>query len=218
MTVARKHIVDVNATPYYLVTNRCVRRAFLCGIDHYSGNNYEHRRQLIVDLMFKYASLFALDVCGYCVMSNHYHLVIRLDPDSAVSWSTHEVLTRWCGSYKGHPLVQRYLLGDALSPQELHAVNELSETYRKRLCDLSWFMAKLNETIARQANKEDDCRGRFWEGRYDARALLDDAALITAMMYVDLNPIRAGMTKSLDDSDYTSVRQVKKIRPEKQAV
>jgi REP-associated tyrosine transposase len=193
MTVARKHIVDVHSTPYYLVTNRCVRRAFLCGYDAYSGQSYEHRRQQIVNLMTDYASVFALDLCGFAVMSNHYHIVLRLDPDAAKSWTTKDVLSRWCTAYKGPVVVQQYLQGTALNPQQLDTVNTLTETYRERLCDLSWFMAKLNETIARQANKEDGCSGRFWQGRYDARALLDETALITAMMYVDLNPIRAGM-------------------------
>lgn len=207
MTVARKHIVDVQTTPLYHVSNRCVRRAFLCGQDNYSGRNYDHRRQFIIHLVTELLGSFAIYQCGFSIMSNHYHLVLRLNPAEANSWSNQEVLTRWCRIYKGHPVVQQYLAGETLSPRELYSVNELTETYRNRLSDLSWFMAKLNETIARQANKEDGCSGRFWEGRFNAQALLDNAALITSMMYVDLNPIRAGMATTLEGSDYTSVQQ-----------
>ena len=68
-------------------------------------------------------------------------------------------------------------------------------------------MSKLNQTLAQMANAEDSVRGRFWESRFKSQALLDDAASIACMAYVDLNPIRATAAQTLEDSHYTSVKQ-----------
>jgi hypothetical protein len=81
------------------------------------------------------------------------------------------------------------------------------ETYRGRLADLSWYMRVLNESIARMANAEDGVTGRFWEGRFKSQALLDDAAVLTAMAYVDLNPIRAKLAETPETSDYTAIAE-----------
>ena len=119
------------------------------------------------------------------------------------------MLLRWTQLFTGPALVVRYLsparadMGQA----ELAKVYEMAETYRARLHDLSWFMRVLNGSLARQANAEDDCTGRFWEGRFKSQALLDEQALLSAMAYVDLNPVRAGMAETPETSDYTSIQE-----------
>jgi len=139
-------------------------------------------------------------------MSNHYHLVVKLVPDRAKKWSDDEVLSRWAALYRGPLLMQRYREGDALSPAEQDGLASIVSVFRKRLTSLSWFMKCLNEPIARQANREDSCTGHFWEARFRSQALASDRAVIAAMAYVDLNPVRAGIAQTPEESAFTSLR------------
>jgi REP element-mobilizing transposase RayT len=189
------------------VFSRCVRRAFLCGVDHATGRSYEHRRAWIEDRILVLSSLFSIHLCAYAVMSNHYHLVVKIDPDEAKGWSDDEVLQRWTSLFRGPLLVQRYRAGEALTAAEHDTVRATAAVYRQRLGDLSWYMKCLNEPIARQANAEDRCTGHFWEARFQSQALRSDRALLAAMAYVDLNPIRARMAPTPEDSEYTSIRR-----------
>jgi len=165
------------------------------------------------------AAIFAIDVAAYAILSSHYHIVLRVDRDRALGWSTEAVLRRWTQLFSGPVLVQRYL-SDARSDMtdaEMRKVDELAALYRTRLHDLSWFMRTLNEFIARKANAEDGVTGRFWEGRFKSQALLDEKALLAAMAYVDLNPVRAGMAETPETSDYTSIQERLKTLPDEQA-
>jgi len=193
--------------PYYHCISRCVRRAFLCGTDPISGNSFEHRRGWIENKMIELAQVFALELCAYAVMSNHYHVVLFIDNEKALAWSTDEVIDHWHQLFNGCHLSKRYVQGAALSKAERHALDEVVNEWRNRLMDMSWFMRCLNETIARQSNEEDNCTGRFWEGRFKSQALLDEPALAACMAYVDLNPIRAAMAKTPEQSAHTSIKQ-----------
>lgn len=209
MTMPRSAVVSLSDTPWYHVVSRCVRRAFLCGDDNVTGKNFNHRRGWIEARILELAGVFAINVAAYAVMSNHYHIVVRIDDERAKKWTDTEVLRRWTQLFTGPLFVRRYLSEerDEMDVSQLASVSTWAATYRERLHDLSWFMRVLNESIARMANAEDDCTGRFWEGRFKSQALLDEHALLTAMAYVDLNPIRAAIAETPEQSDHTSVQQ-----------
>ncbi len=208
MTQARSQQIDLNATPFYHCYVRCVRRAYLCGEDHLTGENFDHRKQWIVSRLKFLSYIYAIDVCAYAVMSNHYHVVLHVDKARALSWSKREVAERWMQLYKGDLLVNRWMQKPgSLDAASQSAVDTIIECWRERLYSLEWFMRGVNETIARMANEEDQCSGRFWEGRYKSQALLDEAALLSCMAYVDLNPVRAAMADDLASSDFTSIQQ-----------
>lgn len=177
MTTPRKTQISLDETPYYHCISRCVRRAFLCGKDEFSGQSYEHRRQWIVDRIKELSSIFSIKTCAYAVMSNHTHTVLYIDRDEALAWANQEVIDRWYKLYAGNVLVDRFMTGETKTTAEQKAAIKQIEIWRSRLYDISWFMRSLNEYIARKANKEDNCTGRFWD-RFIAPA---KPAYITSM-------------------------------------
>jgi REP element-mobilizing transposase RayT len=200
-------LVSLDATPYYHCASRCVRRAFLCGVDD-NGVSFEHRRQWIEDKLLFLSSVFAIDVCAYAILSNHFHTVLHVDRETALNWSIDEVIERWHQLTTGNPLSQRYRQNPAgLCSAELEVVHDCAELWRERLMDISWLMRMLNESTARRANQEDNCTGRFWEGRFKSQALLDEQALAACMAYVDLNPVRAAMADTPETSEHTSIKK-----------
>ena len=206
----RKSLINLSDTPYYHCVSRCVRRAYLCGKDNQTGKSYEHRRQWVEDRLLFLAEVFCVDVCAYAVMSNHTHVVLRINKQKADSLSVRDVIRRWHQLYKGMLLSRRYIdpvQSTTLSEAEIETIKSLAGIYRRRLYDISWFMRLLNEYIARRANKEDDCTGHFWEGRFKSQALLDEASLAACMAYVDLNPVRACLADTPEESSHTSIQK-----------
>ncbi|WP_111979584.1 transposase [Algibacillus agarilyticus] len=207
MTKARKSQISLDDTAYYHCVSRCVRRAFLCGQDNTTGQCFEHRREWLVTRIKQLATIFAIDIAAYAIMNNHYHLVLRVDRKKALAWSDDEVLKQWHLLCKPMPVVQRYLDNNIISDGDLIIVKQEAAKFRARLYNISWFMRYLNEFISRQANREDNCTGHFWEGRFKSQALLDQTAILACMAYVDLNPIRANMADTPETSDFTSIQE-----------
>ncbi|MCP3997505.1 MAG: transposase, partial [bacterium] len=166
MTVARADLVDTDVTRYYHCISRCVRRAFLC------GEGYEHRKQWIEDRLERLAECFAISVCGFAVMDNHLHVLVRLDPDAASDWSDEDVVRRWVRVYP-----PKTRTGDEVEVNQAWIDHQVKDAkgvarMRERLVSLGWFMKALKEPLARLANKEDDCKGTFWESCYKSIAIL----------------------------------------------
>ena len=207
MTRARYQQISLKDTPYYHCISHCVRRAFLCGDDPVSGKNLDHRKRWIVTRIRQLAAQFSVEVCAYAIMSNHYHLVLHVDNDQANAWSDEEVIKRWTALFPRNGLLIKTLQKNQKARVAKKQLRQYISLWRERLMDISWFMRCLNETVARQANLEDNCKGRFWEGRFKSQALLDEKSLLTCMAYVDLNPIRTGVSVSLDSSDFTSIQE-----------
>jgi len=151
---ARKEIVREGEIATYHCWSRCVQRAWLCGDDPYSGQNYDHRRVWIKSLLEYQASIFAVDIGNYSILSNHQHIICRTRPDIVEGWSDEEVAWRWKmawprwenGRWMREPTDEEI--------QELLARPQHMQAVRRHLSSLSWFMARSKEPISRLANAE----------------------------------------------------------------
>src|SRR3990172_1748831 len=201
----RREIFEESTVGIYHCVNRCVRRAFLCGQDPVTGQCFDHRKDWIRTRLEELAGIFAMDVIGYAVLDNHLHVVLRNRPDLVDQWSDEEVARRWWNLFPK----RRDDEGRAAEPEQ-HELDMLTsprkrlKELRLRLSHISWFMRCLAENIARRVNKEEDSSGRFWAGRFRSTRILDETALLAVAIYVDLNPIRAGIAATPETSRFTS--------------
>jgi len=201
MTIARAHLIDPAVTRWYHCITRCVRRAFLLG----EGPN--DRKVWIDSRLRELAEIFSIAVGGFSVMDNHLHVLMRLDPEVAAGWSDEEVVRRWGRLFpprdnKRQPLPVsndwvQWRLKDAAWVAKA----------RERLQSLSWFMKCLKEPLARLANRQDNTRGFFFEGRFKSVAILDEESLLATCAYIDLNPVAAGIAEVPEASQHTSVKE-----------
>ena len=202
----RKQIIAANEVGIFHCYNRCVRRAFLCGFDPVTGQSFEHRKEWIQLRLELLAVSFGIEICDFALLDNHIHLILRTRPDIVAAWQDREVALRWwhiCPKRRDEK-------GDAAEPlpceldEWLDDPEKMTEL-RSRLSSISWFMRLLCQKIARMANDEDGQRGKFWSERFRAQPLLDEQAVLTCSMYVNLNPIRAGKAQTPEESRFTSV-------------
>ena len=207
MCLPRKILINLEDTEYYHCISRCVRRAFLCGYDRYNNINYDYRRYWFIDRMKLLAEHFTIGVCAYAVMSNHCHIVLKVNSKQSLELSEEEVIERWIAIYPSGLIQLKEYLNNTASDTQIKVAKRRINVWRERLNSISWFMRALNHYIACKANKEAGCKGHFWESRFTSQALLDDTARLSCMAYVDLNPIRAGVADDLEESDFTSIQE-----------
>ena len=205
--ISRAEVFDPNEVAVAHVFNRTVRRCFLIGDDALSGKNFDHRKAWIEEYLRQFAAAFGIDLICFAIMSNHFHLILRSRPDVVASWDNREVARRWlmlcpvrC-SANSRPLPP--------SEAEISSIANCplkSQEIRRRLSNFSWWMRLLCQRIAQRANNEEKERGRFFQDRYGATRLTDEASILACAAYVDLNPIRAAIAMTLESSDHTSVQ------------
>jgi hypothetical protein len=138
-----------------------------------------------------------------------------MDPARINNWTDEEIADKWIEVSPHSPSRPNAAARAQIRRSTMLEDKARILVLRERLGSLSWFMSFINGPIARLANKEDGCKGRFWQGRFDSQRLLDENAVLGAMVYVDLNPVRAGMTKDVTKANHTSLmRRTRESSPE----
>jgi len=206
--LAREELFSPDEIACVHVMNRAVRRCFLLGDDPVSGKNFDHRKAWMEKKLEQHAAYFGIDLLGSAILSNHFHLVLRSRPDVVKTWDDTEVARRWwmlCPRRKNKD-------GSPKEPTEfeLNSIRtdpDRVQEIRSRLSDISWWMRLLCQHVGQRANRETDETGKFFESRFRAVRLLDDSAILSCVAYVDLNPIRAGLAATIEDSDFTSAKK-----------
>ncbi len=209
MTKPRSKVVDPNLTKWYHCISRCARQAFLMKDPDEQAKDSPNRdridrKQWVQDRLQLVAESYAISVGAFSILDNHFHFLLKLEPERANSWTPEEVVRRWAKLHPPRKKGKRMeVTEDWVNEQVKNA--EIVATWRHRLSNLGWFMKDVKEPFSRLANKEDGCAGAFFEGRYKSIAVLDEAALVSTMAYIDLNPFAAGVEATPESCVHTSL-------------
>ena len=202
MTIARAQIVDPSVTRWYHCVTRCVRRAFLLGEEGVRPQRLDRTA--------------ARGTCGN-LRGGRRRVCDPGQPSApagaARSGCRQRLVGRGGRAALGTPLSASRQDRDSRSPVSDEWVQARLKdagwvaTARQRLQSLSWFMKCLKEPLSRLANRQEQTRGAFFEGRFKSVAILDEESLLATCAYIDLNPVAAGIAEVPEASAHTSIKQ-----------
>ncbi|QDS95903.1 hypothetical protein FF011L_47040 [Roseimaritima multifibrata] len=206
--VNRSEVFKANEIGVYHAMNKTTRGIYLFGIDLTSENDYRDRRGWYRDRMALLARFFCIDVLAYSIMSNHWHAILRNRPDLATKLTPREVAIRWlsvtsrakCRNKNGGKITEAEIAKIVNDPEAV-------EERRARLSNISWFVRQMCQTLSRRCNKEDQVTGHLFGNRFQMNRLPTEEEILAGMLYVDLNPLRAGLADALDDFAEVSISE-----------
>ncbi len=152
---------------YYHVISRTVGGEFLLG---------DVEKEKLLSVIKQFSSLYFVSVIGYCIMDNHFHLLVKtLSVEDIDDTELKERLSR---HYKNIP--------DEITESELLK-------YKEKLTDISEYVKSIKMTFSRWYNKRNQRRGYFWGDRFKSVLVEKGESLLSMLAYIDLNPVRAGI-------------------------
>lgn len=198
----RRNLVDLAECSCYHVISRCTRQLHLLGT---CAESRAERKGLLLDQLKRLATFTAVGVAGWAVMDNHLHLLLKVDAEAARGWSDREVARRWLGL---HPVRDGYFRPVAVTDEHVDAFAADSARVaemRERLTSISYFMKEVKQELTQQINKLENTVGSLWAGRFKSKRVTNEAQLLTTLAYIDLNPFAAGVCKTPEAGEHTSL-------------
>lgn len=154
-------------------------------LDGYPLGNEE--KDELVKILLKFSKLYFSEILGFCAMGNHFHLLVRMLPES--HFSDDEIKIRY-----------KMFYGDVREfPQEKVPV------FRFKWASLSELVREIKQTFSRYYNKRHNRRGTLWGERFKSLIVEDGKALMDCLAYIDLNPLRANIVKCPEDYRWSSL-------------
>jgi REP element-mobilizing transposase RayT len=143
-------------------------------------------KEYLLKLIKKWSKIFFVDVLGFAIMGNHFHLVIRMYPECEVS---------------DEDVRKRY--------EKLYNLKEVGvaelKRFKKKLCSLSWYVKEIKQGFSRYFNKKYGRRGTLWGERFKSLIVENGLTLVNLLAYVDLNAVRAGIVKRPEEYRWCSL-------------
>lgn len=200
MTMARRELVNYEDTRWYHCISKIARGLALL---EKHGPSLKSR---IVSETRRLSQIFAIRVGGHSIMGTHFHLLLRVEVEQAMSWNAREVVERWTLLCRPKNKKREPLKGDELQfwiDEKAKDADYVAER-RKRLTDLGWFHRFLKQPLSVYVNKLEGCSGTLFQGRFKSIAVMGFQALLNVAIYIDLNPVAAGIVDVPEQGIHTS--------------
>jgi len=170
-------IIDDQSTVYHVMSRTA--------LDGFPLGDIE--KDFMLDLIRRYAALYLVEILGFCLMGNHFHILVRVIPD--YKFTDVDILKRYVDFY-----------GD-----ERIFTGGLVPSLRLKLSNLSEFMREIKVNFARFYNRRHNRRGYFWGDRFKSVIVENGETLINCLAYIDLNPLRAGLVERPEQYRWNSL-------------
>ena len=132
-------------------------------------------KDFMLDLIRQYSTLYFVEILGFCLMGNHFHLLVKMFPE--YKFTNEDIKKRYVGFYGSD---RSFAHGQIPS-------------LREKLSNLSEFVREIKVGFTRYYNHRHNRRGYFWGDRFKSVIVEKGETLINCLAYIDLNPLRAGL-------------------------